>query len=265
MISTQICSTSVTALRNPNSYVNMYLTMAWASNIFLLTMQAILVVRVYALFNWSKKVLIFLATSYVLQAIITFVLTGLDANKQVYDEYITSVGPAIGNVQLVSVNPSAHPHVINFIILSIVFDTVLLLFALWAFVKHALQAKTPEGGWSINVLVKTLVADYLLYFVCNLLWLSLSLVTAYSTTESDVFHILHYYVLVVFNTLVVVAGPRMVISLRSIENKTRGEGGTLAGELSTLQFVIRELPTQLESVMEEGNGFRAMDGHAPID
>ncbi|KAH7905585.1 hypothetical protein BJ138DRAFT_746422 [Hygrophoropsis aurantiaca] len=42
--------------------VNMYLAVSWAENIFLLAMQAILVIRVYALFNQSKKVLIFLAT-----------------------------------------------------------------------------------------------------------------------------------------------------------------------------------------------------------
>ncbi|KAH7904417.1 hypothetical protein BJ138DRAFT_1237838 [Hygrophoropsis aurantiaca] len=145
-----------------------------------------------------------------------------------------------------------------------VFDSILMFFALWAFVKHALEAKTLNGGWSINVLVKTLVADHLLYFICNLTWMSLSIATA-NNTEHNISSQLSGYVLSVVNPLVVVAGPRMVISLRTTENKTRGEGGTLEGEISTIRFGIGEPPAQSESVMEEGGGFRAMDENVQMD
>ncbi|KAH7907234.1 hypothetical protein BJ138DRAFT_1116864 [Hygrophoropsis aurantiaca] len=195
-----------------------------------------------------------------------FVIKGLMENKRTFDEYYTSVGTAIGNVaQFVNVNPSALvlPSLIPInrycMIISIVFDTILLFFALWAFVKHALEAKTLEGGWSINVLVKTLVADHLLYFVCNLAWLSLSLAVTTYAAEPIVFRILLYTAYYVVSALTVVSGPRMVISLRTTENKTRGEGGTLEDEVSAIRFGIRELPTQSESVMEEGGGFRAAD------
>ncbi|KAH7906436.1 hypothetical protein BJ138DRAFT_636082 [Hygrophoropsis aurantiaca] len=134
-------------------------------------------------------------------------------------------------------------------IVSVVFDTVLLLLALWAFVRHALEAKTSDGRWSINVLVRTLVADHLVYFVCNLIWLSLSLASGYVTAANTEWLDGALYV---FNALVVVAGPRMVIGLRAMENKTRGEGGTFEVELSAIRVGIRELSTHSESVMEEG-------------
>ncbi|KAH7907821.1 hypothetical protein BJ138DRAFT_1210340 [Hygrophoropsis aurantiaca] len=229
----------------------------------------ILVIRVYALFNRSKKVLIFLATSCVLQATATFVLTGLDTNKQVFDGYYASVGPAsIGSaVQLVNVNPSMLP-LLNTLnqdstILSITFDTILLFFALWAFVIHALEAKTLNNGWSINVLVRTLMADHLLYFICNLVWLSLPIST-YNSTELNFLIVLLHAVYYAVSALVVVAGPRMVISLRTTEKKTRGEGATLEAEVSTIWFGIGEPPTQSESAMEEG-GLRAADANAQID
>ncbi|KAH7906147.1 hypothetical protein BJ138DRAFT_1163304 [Hygrophoropsis aurantiaca] len=163
-----------------SGYVNMYLVVSWTSNVFLLIMQAILVIRVYALFNKSKKVLIFLATSYVFQATATFVIMGLVNNKRVVDGYYTSIGPTIGSVQeLSNLNPSALSFLTilnqDITILSIVFDAILLLFALWAFVIHALEAKTLDGGWSVNALVRTLVTDHLLYFICYLVWQSLSL------------------------------------------------------------------------------------------
>ncbi|KAH7907230.1 hypothetical protein BJ138DRAFT_1104489 [Hygrophoropsis aurantiaca] len=236
--------------------VYMYLATAWAENIFILTMQAILVVRVYALFNRSKMVLVFLATSYVLQATATFVMTGLIDNKRLLDRYFTSVRPAIGSVaQAISQNFSAFPNAIDEdgAILSMVFDTILLLFALWAFLKHALEAQSLDGRWSINVLVRTLVADHLLYFVCA------------CNTGLNSLEVLLGEVSSIFGALLVILGPRMVISLRTTENKTRGEGGTLEGEVSTIRFGIQEPPIQSESVMEEGGGFREADEDAHID
>ncbi|KAH7903663.1 hypothetical protein BJ138DRAFT_1167787 [Hygrophoropsis aurantiaca] len=241
-----------------SGFVSIYLAVNWANNIFLLTMQAILVIRVYALFNRSKKVLIFLATFYVLQAIATIAITGLIANKRVLDKSFTYAGPALGSV--------VQGFVTNFptflltaerdnSILSVVFDSILLCFALWAFGKHALEAKTLNKGWSINVLVRTVVADHLLYFVCNLIWLSLALATTNAGDSYTILGILVNDLSILSATLVVVAGPRMVISLRTIENKTRGEGETLEGEMSTIRFGVREPPAQSESVMEEGGGF----------
>ncbi|KAH7907227.1 hypothetical protein BJ138DRAFT_1116868 [Hygrophoropsis aurantiaca] len=171
---------------------------------------------------------------------------------------IISVGPSLGSVgQLlnVNVNSSVLPFLVTLnrdgAILSVVFDTILMLFALWAFVKHTLEAKTFNGGWSVNVLVKTLVADHLLYFVCNLAWLSLPISTYTSELNFHVVLLLHtvYYVV---SALVVVSGPQMVISLRTTENKTREEGGTLDGEVSAIRFGIREPPTQSGSAMEDG-------------
>ncbi|KAH7907822.1 hypothetical protein BJ138DRAFT_1104000 [Hygrophoropsis aurantiaca] len=243
---------TTSGLWNLNRFVDMLLAINWAENIFILTMQAILVIRVYALFNQSKKVLVVLATSYILQATATFVMTGLISNKRVIGGYYTSVSPAIGSVmQLVGINPSAFPYAMNqdSTILSIVFDTILLLFALWAFVKHALGAKTLAGGWYINVLVRTLVADHLLYFICNLIWMSLSLaIINLNGSNLNVSHMLLYAGYYVFNPLVVIFGPCMVINLRTTESKTRGEGGTLEGEVSAVQFGIQEPPTQSESV-----------------
>ncbi|KAH7905254.1 hypothetical protein BJ138DRAFT_1165145 [Hygrophoropsis aurantiaca] len=189
-------------------------------------------------------------------------------NKRASDEYYASVGPAIGSVvQPVRINSSALPFLITLnrdsTILSVVFETILLLFALWAFVKHALEAKTWGGGWSINVLLRTLVADHVLYFVCYLAWQALSLVV--NNAESSFPNVLLDDLYDIFSALVVVAGPRMVISLRATEDKTRGEGRTSEDEVvSIIQFGIQEPHTQSESVMEEG-GFRATDANAQMD
>ncbi|KAH7904246.1 hypothetical protein BJ138DRAFT_945806 [Hygrophoropsis aurantiaca] len=224
-------------------------------NIFILTMQAILVFRVYALFNQSKRVLLFLVF-YALQATAEFVMMGFYLNSQTLHEFIVSISPAYGSVsQNVNIITSAFLHLAQgSTILSVVFDSVLLFFALWAFVRHALEAKTLNGGWSISVLVRTLVADHLVYFVCYLTWVSLSLATNYITDELNVSNTLLDDILSVFNALGVVAGPRVILSLRAVNNKPRREDGTLEGEVTTIRFGTRGPPTQAESAIEEGGG-----------
>ncbi|KAH7905586.1 hypothetical protein BJ138DRAFT_1183571 [Hygrophoropsis aurantiaca] len=69
--------------------------------------------------------------------------------------------------------------------------------------------------------------------------MALTLATDYATDEPSVLTM----VFCVFTALVVVVGPRMVISLRAIENKSRGEGVILGGNLTTVRFGIREPPT----------------------
>ncbi|KAH7907907.1 hypothetical protein BJ138DRAFT_1128829 [Hygrophoropsis aurantiaca] len=230
--------------------VNMYLAVNWANNIFVLAMQAVLVIRIYALFDQSKAVLIVLATCYALQAITGIVFAGFSLNTWITHEYIVALGPAYGSVgQIPILNPSVFRlPVQDCAFPPVVFDTVLLFFALWAFVKHALEGKRVDGGWSVNVLVRTLVADHLMYFVCYLTWLSLNLAINYMTTG----YIQLVDILNVFNALAILSGPRMVISLRAMENQTRREGGTWEGELSTVCFDTREPLARSQSVMEDG-------------
>ncbi|KAH7904964.1 hypothetical protein BJ138DRAFT_844473 [Hygrophoropsis aurantiaca] len=244
---------------NWTSSVNVTMLMAvnWAGNIFTLTMQVILMVRVYVLTNKSRAILVFLGIFYVLQATGVIALTALMYNSRVLHEYGISVGPAVGSVeQIVNYNTSANTvrvySVINqqSPILSVIFDIVLLFFALRAFLKHALEAKRWDGKWSVNVLVRTVMADHLVYFVCNLTWLLLNLILGYisSVAEIKAFTAVLNNFYSVLSALVIVTGPRMVISLRATENRTRRESS--GWELSTIQFGVREPPTQSLSGME---------------
>ncbi|KAH7904281.1 hypothetical protein BJ138DRAFT_1131023 [Hygrophoropsis aurantiaca] len=157
---------------------NIFFVLTWAQTVFMLTMQAILVIRVYALFNRSKKVLIFIATFYALQATAIFAMTASMVNKQTLHDFFISVGPPIGSVaQSFTLNNPPEYLTIGqaTTYLAVAFDTILLFFALWAFVRHALEAKRLHRGWPINVLVRTMMADHLIYFVCFQAWTILNI------------------------------------------------------------------------------------------
>ncbi|KAH7920733.1 hypothetical protein BV22DRAFT_1132852 [Leucogyrophana mollusca] len=181
-------------------------------------------------------------------------------NFPVMGRYIVAIGPnSIGSIEEeTEVDPFAFgPLPVIYVTVQLSLDVILLAFALFAAVKHALEARQLHGRWSINPLVKSLVADQIIYFIGNVLWqaTTISMIFPNSVAAQSPFIVgLNSF----FNALAVVAGTRMVISLRARESKT--VEGTSHGELSTIQFGARDLPAQSvdegepepESMVERG-------------
>ncbi|KAH7918216.1 hypothetical protein BV22DRAFT_1051882 [Leucogyrophana mollusca] len=205
-----------------------YIASQWLNLVFTIAVQAILLVRVYALYSRSKKLLAFLLACFWCDTIVTLVISGRLFNSSVVGRYYTAgsvvaIGPdSFGSVvEYNEVDPSAVGLLgAAGVMVQLTLDVVLLAFALFAAVKHALEARRLHRTWSINPLVKALVADQIIYFIGALG--------------------------VLFNGFAVLAGPHMVTSLRAQEVKT--VEGASHGELSTIKFGTRDLPA--ESVEE---------------
>ncbi|KAH7923867.1 hypothetical protein BV22DRAFT_554170 [Leucogyrophana mollusca] len=144
-----------------------YIIVGWSLNVFLTAMQAILLMRVFALCGRSKTVLIFLSACFVCQTVVVVALSAKQFNFSFIGHSILSMGPAIGSVgqeidkdiSIFGFLPAAQACV------QLAFDTVLFGFALSVFSRHALEARALGGGWSVNPLVKFLTADQTLYFL----------------------------------------------------------------------------------------------------
>ncbi|KAH7924508.1 hypothetical protein BV22DRAFT_1035012 [Leucogyrophana mollusca] len=118
-------------------------------------------------------------------------------------------------------------------VIQLAFDILLLVVALFGSIKHALEAK----GWSINPLVKALAEDQIAYFVWYAAWQGTGLLDIIVTSADVGFSVLAG-LNAFFSAFAIIAGPHMVISLRTQELKTRE--GTLQTQLSTMQFDARE-------------------------
>ncbi|KAH7917544.1 hypothetical protein BV22DRAFT_1052354, partial [Leucogyrophana mollusca] len=70
----------------------------WSTNIFIIAMQAILLMRVSALWNRSKMVPGFLLVCYGGQVIAVVAMTGMEFNLLAMRKLVLFVGPSIGNV-----------------------------------------------------------------------------------------------------------------------------------------------------------------------
>ncbi|KAH7922270.1 hypothetical protein BV22DRAFT_669832 [Leucogyrophana mollusca] len=219
------------------------IVVVWSTDVFTIAMQGILLMRVYALCNKSKKVLVFLLVCFFAQAIVVVVLAGIQCNLSSLGKYLLSAGPPIGSVtQEASTNPSAlgsTPTVEAAVALA--FDTMMLAFAVFAFIIHAVESRRLTGHWSVNPLIKVLATDQTLYFFCYAVRQAIVIPMAAPTISLYDFSLLDG-TSNLLSALVVIAGPRMVISLRARELKTREN--TFQEEVSTIRFGARDPPVR---------------------
>ncbi|KAH7907645.1 hypothetical protein BJ138DRAFT_1182293 [Hygrophoropsis aurantiaca] len=225
--------------------IDIYLVTNWTANIFVLAMQVILLLRAYALCQRSNIVLALLLTCYCSLALTVWILSGLCYNLPVMRKFVLSLEPAIGSVQqIVTVDPSVfRDFQLDITIIFVSFDILVLLVALYAFFTHVVEAhRTHSGWWSANSLIKIILADQILYFLCFVSWMVISLAADFTASGSyDVYEALTN-VLNILNALSVITGPRMVIRLRAHEVHSRGDETELGGEeLQTIRFIGRSI------------------------
>ncbi|KAH7920581.1 hypothetical protein BV22DRAFT_791840 [Leucogyrophana mollusca] len=208
---------------------------------FTTAMQAILLLRAYALCNRSRKVLAFLLSSFVCEMIAIVVVIGKSLELMAMGGFVTSMGALKAD----SATSYAFARwLMVYRAIQLAFDILLLAVALFGSVKHTLEAK----GWSVNPPVKALVADQIGYFVWYAVWQGTSLTTTTSVDAGvSALEGLSY----LFSAFAIIAGPRMVISLRTRELETRE--GTLPTQLSTIQFYV---DVEEESVDTHSSGSR---------
>ncbi|KAH7921807.1 hypothetical protein BV22DRAFT_701377 [Leucogyrophana mollusca] len=223
----------------------------WSENVFLTAMQAILLMRVFALCNRSKPVLIFLSACFFCQTAVVVALLAKQINFSFLGQSILSLGPAVGSVgqEIDMDTPVFGGLPVIQASIQLAFDTILFGFALFAFSRHALEARALAGGWSVNPLVKLLAADQTLYFLCYAVFQALITPESLPSTAAQG-PTLDVVANVLF-ALIAIFGPRMVIRLRTEELRSRE--GTLQEQLSTIRFGSGD-PSALPSVTGEGEG-----------
>ncbi|KAH7911245.1 hypothetical protein BJ138DRAFT_949713 [Hygrophoropsis aurantiaca] len=174
-------------------------------------MQAILLLRVYALYNRSKKILAILLACFFCQVVASIVLVAMQYNTSFIGKYIISVGPSLGSFAEESdANPAFYPTTPKVTLpIILAFDVILFALAIVAFVKHALQSKASHGSWAINSLLKLLITDHILYFLC---YMVLQAVLLAKFIVGPLMWMIT--VQMVLDPLVLIFGPRMVLTLR---------------------------------------------------
>ncbi|KAH7911242.1 hypothetical protein BJ138DRAFT_949464 [Hygrophoropsis aurantiaca] len=214
-MSVPCCRAMLSAHYELSRVISVTLVLTWTALIFTFAMQAILLLRVYALYNRSKKILAILLACFFCQAIASIVLEAMQYNSSFIGKYIISVGgPSLGSFgEETDANPAFFPTTPKiYLLILLAFSVILFAFAIVAFVKHALQNKASHGSWAINPLIKLLITDHTLYFLCY------TIVQAVMLAKFIVgMPLVALWMLTIQNVLqplLVIFGPRMVLTLR---------------------------------------------------
>ncbi|KIJ19970.1 hypothetical protein PAXINDRAFT_166155 [Paxillus involutus ATCC 200175] len=127
----------------------------WLTFVSLWAIQGIMQVRVYAMWNQSRNVLLFMVLCFFIELVSTSMLLGYHMNNA------TSAATALDHMCSPNIEET------NFVILflpTLVFEFILLLLVLRTVQRHVLENRGLTNRWQINPLIKTLTIYSVLYF-----------------------------------------------------------------------------------------------------
>jgi len=195
-----------------------YLFAVWGYLIFLVVIDLILILRVYAMYNGSRIALGILLLVYIPIMISEMVLIGIATNPKMYSS-VSDVEVINMELCYVSYTTMGTELLTYTYILNITISGVLCSFALIQFTRDSLQARKALGKWQSNRYMKLLAQESILYFVAILLSDvagMMSITTVFSETSQLVSG-------VPFTILPYILGPRLVLSVREFHSRTFGE------------------------------------------
>ncbi|KAH7920549.1 hypothetical protein BV22DRAFT_793383 [Leucogyrophana mollusca] len=172
---------------------------------------AIMVLRVFAMYNQSKVILGVLLLFFVPTVVATIVIIVKLLNISSAKSYVIAFN-LLGTNYCAEVSPSTRADSLLFIYLTIprvCFDVLLVVLAVGRLVKDAVDNRML-GKWQPNVYLRMLARDSIMYFLLNLAFTILELIQPLTT-----FPTWYQYVGVsISNTVPFMLAPHLIISFR---------------------------------------------------
>ncbi|KAF8553830.1 hypothetical protein OG21DRAFT_1177121 [Imleria badia] len=139
---------------------------AWESLLFFAAADLVMILRVYAMWNRSKRILYILLFLYVPQELVSFIFTGVFDNPNTYLSVITiqvanfsACSHSVGNATL-----TLSTHLCDGI-LRIILSITLFILAVTQTLKQSVGMYKATKQWQLNQYIKQLIGDGILYFL----------------------------------------------------------------------------------------------------
>ncbi|KAG2140615.1 hypothetical protein DEU56DRAFT_797697 [Suillus clintonianus] len=195
----------------------------------------IMMTRIYAMYQRSKKMLIFLVVLLLASTIATGVMTAIGDSYVSGEEIILS-----GNSQCLTgyANLEAMQLTRETLIPTLIWEILALCLALWIVIKHFCEVRQmPTGGDSFMVLIKGHVLDFVAFVAVscfNIGSLSPTLMDSSSVASTIYFGILQ----IAQPIQMFVLGPRLILGIREYHAKLVASSDEGTG-MSTIAFQER--------------------------
>ncbi|KAG1733378.1 uncharacterized protein EDB91DRAFT_1348835 [Suillus paluster] len=211
----------------------MELIMYWSSMVVNAALGAIVIVRIYAMYQRSRVVLTGLIIIFIPFTLSEAIMGGLGAKPirlSISEEFVL-----FGTYECISLTRSRL--VDETWILGTTWELLTFLLAMWIFVKHLLELRKTTPDWGIEDCFSVLMKNHALYFFAFLLTCSMNLSNLYPGIENNpTGYIIHEGFLQLFTTIQqFILGPRLVISMRRYHAQLVSDSD-MATQMSTIAF-----------------------------
>ncbi|KAF9233364.1 hypothetical protein BU15DRAFT_80206 [Melanogaster broomeanus] len=191
--------------------------------VFALVGEAIMSMRLYAMYLRSKTILVILVT-----CILARIGVGLAVAVIIFGPRsgVSATEFVLSGIHICSpsVN-SASPLALAWDITSVTINILLFLLAIGRFTKHALEMRRMLHRWQVNELMTVLVKDSIIYFFLNLVATIFLMVSVWGQPNNETyFAIISAYTQNEGSVLI----PRLVISFRENYSQDDQHGGNTA-------------------------------------
>jgi len=192
-----------------------YQVATWAFPIFIAAADLVMILRVYAMWNQSKRILYILLFIYIPQVIVSFVFQGVYNHP---NTYLSVTVVQVIDVSFCNISYSqATSHLLwSLTALRFVFAVTVLMLAVISTLKESIALYKATKQWQPNRYMQQLVKDGILYFLVNIIynialaWLQTG---AAITSTSELILALPSYL-----TLCPIM-PRFIVSIRELYDR----------------------------------------------
>ncbi|KAF8553840.1 hypothetical protein OG21DRAFT_1509602 [Imleria badia] len=189
----------------------------WGFPIFLGAADLVMILRVYAMWHRSKRILYILLFIFIPPIIVFFVFTGIynNPNKYLIVTTVQVSNFSICKVSLHNITLTQARHVYNEIP-RFFLSVLLLILAAFPTLKQSIEMYKATKQWQPNKYMQQLVGDGIVYFVVNVAYNIVVLQNGQTSSISILF--LGFFSLITITPMM----PRFIISVRELYDRDRG-------------------------------------------
>ncbi|KAG2360260.1 hypothetical protein BDR07DRAFT_164609 [Suillus spraguei] len=235
MISTTMLS-GIPSLSLPDAVSNIIvLALFWGSFMVDALLGVIMITRLYAMYQRSRKMLIIFIALFLALTIVGGVMSAITSRHTSGEELVLS-----GTYQCIQ-NGVDHLLVDEIWILGTVWEILALCFAVWIVVKHFLELRRSSTGWTMGDCFMVLMQTHAFYFAayatvsCFNFGLLSPKLSDFSSTGTQVYYGIFQ---ITVSLQMSVLGPRLILSVRDCNVKLFTDPDTGTG-ISTIAFQER--------------------------
>ncbi|KAG2126267.1 hypothetical protein DEU56DRAFT_916071 [Suillus clintonianus] len=213
------------------------LVFAWTTFVAFLMPGVIMITRLYAMYQRSRNILIFLVVVCSANDIFSVVVTVMATRHVSGEELILS-----GTYACTTTDAVDNSQLLNFLnsitwILGTIWEVLALCFLVWIAVKHFRELRQESAGGFIGDCFKVLIKSHVLYFASFIPVSCFSLlVDFYPAILADQFsletQILLGFLQIVTVILAFVLGPRLILSVREYHARLVADSDAATGMTS---------------------------------